>query len=195
MDELVIPNTAVHDVASYEILVNDSPVDSSFQVLSISVAKEINRIPVARIIFRDGDASERNFSLSNEDVFVPGKKIKINIGRDGNNKQAFKGIVTRHAVKVRENGNGELHIECRDEAVRMTIGRHNRYYENIKDNRLFDDLIGRYGLQSDPEETKLTHRELVQHHISDWDFLLLRAEANAMLVNVNDGVVKIAPPD
>ena len=176
MDELVIPNTAVHDVASYEILVNDSPVDSSFQVLSISVTKEINRIPVARIVFRDGDASERNFSLSNEDVFVPGKKIKVNIGRDGNNVQAFKGIITRHAIKVRENGNGELHIECRDEAVRMTIGRHNRYYENIKDNRLFDCLIGRYsGLQSDPEETKLTHQELVQHHISDWDFLLLRA--------------------
>ncbi len=196
MDELVIPNTAVHDVASYEILVNDSPVDSSFQVLSISVTKEINRIPVARIVFRDGDASERNFSLSNEDVFAPGKKIKVNIGRDGNNVQAFKGIITRHAIKVRENGNGELHIECRDEAVRMTVGRHNRYYENVKDNRLFDDLIGRYsGLQSDSEETKLTHQELVQHHISDWDFLLLRAEANAMLVNVNDGLIKIAPPD
>jgi Rhs element Vgr protein len=196
MDELVIPNPAVHDVASYEILVNDSPVDPSFQVLSILVSKEINRIPVARIIFRDGDASEGSFSLSNEDVFAPGKKIKINLGRDGNNTQAFKGIITRHAIKVRENGNGELHIECRDEAVRMTIGRHDRYFENIKDSRLFDDLIGRYsGLQSEPEDTKLTHRELVQHHISDWDFLLLRAEANAMLVNVNDGVVKIAPPD
>jgi len=35
----------------------------------------------------------------------------------------------------------------------------------------------------------------VQHHISDWDFLLLRAEANGLLVNVNDGKIKIAKPD
>jgi Rhs element Vgr protein len=196
MDELVIPNNAVHDVASYEILVNGTPADPTFQVLSIHVIKEVNRIPIAKIIFRDGDASERDFALSNEDVFMPGRQIQINIGRDGNNTQAFKGIITRHAIKMKENGNGELHIECRDETIRMTVGRHNKYFENVKDNRIFDELIGGYkNLKSDAVETKLTHREMVQHHISDWDFLLMRAEANAMLVNVSDGVVTIAAPD
>ncbi len=144
MDELLVPNNAVHDVASYEILVDDVATNAMYQVLSISISKEINRIPFAKIIFRDGDASERNFALSNEGVFVPGKKIRINIGRDGNNVQAFKGIITRHAVKVKENGNAELQIDCRDEAIRMTIGRKNRYFENIKDSRLFDELIGAY---------------------------------------------------
>lgn len=195
MDELVIPNNAVHDVASYDILVDGTAINPSFQVLSISISKEINRIPVAKIVFRDGDAAERNFSLSNEDVFIPGKSIRINIGRDGNNTQAFKGIIIRHAIKVKENGDGELNIECRDEAIKMTIGRHSHYYENIKDNRLFDELIGRYGLRGDTEDTRLEHKHLVQHHLSDWDFMLLRAEANAMLVNTNDGVIKIAKPD
>jgi Rhs element Vgr protein len=196
MDELLIPNTSVHDVASYEILIDGSSINPSFQVLSISISKEINRIPVAKIVFRDGEAAERDFALSNEEVFAPGKPIQINIGRDGDNTQAFKGIITRHAIKVKESGNGELHIECRDETIRMTIGRKNRYYENLKDNRLFDELIGRYsGLTSDPQETSVTHNELVQHHLSDWDFMLLRAEANGMLVNVNDGKIKISKPD
>lgn len=195
MSELFIPNPSRHDVATYNILVNEKAIDPSYQILSISILKEINRIPLAKIILRDGDASERDFEISNKDDLIPGKKIIIKIGFDGTNAQAFKGIIIKHAIKIRENGNTELHIECQDEAVRMTIGRKSRYFENVKDSRLFDELIGAYkGLQSDPETTKLEHKELVQHHISDWDFMLLRAEANAMLVNVNDGVVQIGKP-
>ena len=196
MEELLIPNPSRHDVVTFNLLVDGVTINPSWQILSISIIKEVNRIPTAKIILRDGEAADRTFEISNSDDLVPGKKIIIKIGLDGDNTQAFKGMITRHAVKIKENGNSELHIECRDEAVRMTIGRHSRYYENIKDNRLFDELIGRYsGLQNDTEETKLTHKELVQHHLSDWDFMLLRAEANAMLVNVDDGNIKISKPD
>jgi Rhs element Vgr protein len=196
MSELFIPNPSRHDVATFNILVNDKAIDPSYQILSISIIKEINRIPLAKIILRDGEASERDFEISNKDDLVPGKKIKIKIGFDGNNAQAFKGIIVKHAIRIRENGNTELHIECQDETVKMTIGRKSRYFEKIKDSRLFDELIGAYnGLQSDPETTKLEHKELVQHHISDWDFMLLRAEANAMLVHVNDGVIQIKKPN
>lgn len=196
MADILIPNTSRHDVATFNILVDEQAINPSYQVLSLSIAKEINRIPTAKIVLRDGDASKKTFEISNSNDLIPGKKIKMKLGLDGNNSQVFKGIITRHAIKVKENGDSELQIDCRDEAVKMTIGRHSRYYENMKDNRLFDELIGRYeGLQSDTEETKLTHKHLVQHHLSDWDFMLLRAEANAVLVNVDDGVIKIAKPD
>ena len=196
MNELVIPNEAVHDVATYQVLIEGKAIDPSYQLLSLSISREINRIPVATLVFRDGEAAERDFKISNEDIFVPGKKVKINIGRDGSNKQGFQGIVNRHAIRIKEDGKAELHIECRDEAVRMTIGRHSKYYRQLKDSRLFDELIGKYsGLKSDPETTTLEHKEIVQHHISDWDFMLLRAEANGMLVNVIDGTIKVSRPD
>ena len=196
MEEILIPNASKHDVATFSILVDDQAINPSYQVLSVSVAKEINRIPAAKIILRDGEASDKSFEISNSNDFIPGKKILIKIGLDGDDTQVFKGIIIRHAIRVKENGDGELQIECRDEAVKMTTGRHSRYYENMKDNRLFDELTGRYnGLQADVAETKFTHKHLVQHHLSDWDFMLLRAEANAMLVNVNDGVIKISKPD
>jgi len=195
MSELFIPNPSRHDVSTFNILVSEKAIDPSYQVLSISIIKEINRIPLAKIVLRDGEASEKDFEISNKDDFIPGKKIKIKIGFDGNNSQVFKGIIVRHAIKIRENGNTELHIECHDEAVKMTIGRKNQYFEKMKDSRLFDELIGKYsGLTSEPETTQLEHKELVQHHISDWDFMLLRAEANGMLVNVNDGTVQIGKP-
>ena len=194
MDELVIPNPSQHDVATFTILIDDNVIDSLHEVISISVMQEVNRIPAARIILRDGDAAERNFKVSNEDNFIPGKRIRIKIGMDGDDTQVFKGIIVKHAIKVQENGNTQLHIECRDEAVRMSIGRRSRYFENVKDSQVFDELAGAYGLRSDSESTPLTHKELVQHHITDWDFVLLRAEANGMLVNVQQGVLKISKP-
>ena len=61
----------------------------------------------------------------------------------------------------------------------MSIGRHNKYYENSKDSSVIEEIIGRYsGLQKDVEATSLEHKELVQHHCSDWDFILSRADVN-----------------
>ncbi len=105
MGELIIPNPSRHDVSTYDILVDETLVDPSFQVLSISITKEANKIPVAKIILRDGEAADSTFPISNEDTFIPGKKIKIKIGRDGTNAQAFKGIITKHAIRVQEKGN------------------------------------------------------------------------------------------
>jgi Rhs element Vgr protein len=196
MEELLIPNPSRHDVVTFTILANEKAINPAFEILSISITKEVNRIPVARIVVKDGEASARNFEISNQEDFVPGKKIKIKLGFDGNNAQVFQGMIVRHAIKIRENGNTELQIECRDEAVKMTIGRHNRYYENLKDSQLFDTLIGKYkGLKSESQPTALTHKEIVQHHITDWDFMLLRAEANGMLVIVDDGTLKITKPN
>ena len=194
MEDVLVPNTIKHDVVTYKILVNNNEVDPSYQLLSLSVSKEMNRVSTARIVFRDGDAAKQTFDLSNQDEFIPGKKIQINIGRDGLNSQSFKGIIVKHSIKVKTNGHSELHLECMDEAVKMTIGRHSHYFENVKDNQVFDELITKYKLTSDPETTTLQHKELVQHHLTDWDFLLLRAEANGMIVNVDDGTIKVLKP-
>jgi Rhs element Vgr protein len=195
MAETLIPNTSLHDVASYDVVIDGNTLDASFQLLSLSVLKETNRVPQARLVFRDGSASENDFPLSANDSFVPGKSIVIKIGRDSTNTQVFKGIITQHAVKVRANGDSELQIEARDEAVRMTIGRHSKYYQQLADSDLFQQLIQGYGLTASSDTTSLTHKEIVQHHISDWDLLLLRAEANGLLVNVSDGTVEIKKPN
>jgi Rhs element Vgr protein len=196
MGELFVPNPSQHDVSSFQVLVEGKQIDPSYQVISISVSREVNRIPTAKIIIRDGEAAERDFEISNSDDFLPGKKIRIKIGLDGNNNQAFEGIIVKHAIKISTNGNSMLQVECFDAAVRMSVGRHSRYYTQVSDSRLFDEIISQYsGLSVDAESTSLTHKEIVQHHISDWDFILLRAEANGMLVRVEDGKLGITKPN
>ena len=55
----------------------------------------------------------------------------------------------------------------------MTVGRKSAYFKELKDSQLFDQLIGKYkGLKSDPQPTILTHKEIVQHHVTDLDRLI-----------------------
>jgi len=195
MQEVILTNTSLHDVVTFDILIDEKAISAEYQVKSVSVTKEINRIPIAWITLRDGEAAKGNFEISEKEDFVPGKKITIKIGRDSKNEQVFKGIIVRHAIKVNNDGHTELKMECYDEAVKMTLGRHSKYFEKMKDKAVFDELIRKYpDLKSQTADTNLEHRELVQHHVSDWDFMLLRAEANGMLVNVQDGLIKIDRP-
>src|ERR1044071_6978216 len=118
MQEVSLTNTSEHDVSSFDILIDDKAIDPAYQVMSVSVTRQVNRIPVAKILLRDGEASARTFEISTKDDFVPGKKIKVKAGRDGKNSQVFKGIIVRHAIRVRNNGQSELHLECFDETIR-----------------------------------------------------------------------------
>lgn len=191
-----ILNESQYDLVTYDLVVDGSALNPAYQVLSICVTKEVNRIPVSVIVLRDGEAAEREFALSNSNDFIPGNKIEIKIGRDGHNATVFKGLIIKHRVRVRENGASELVVECRDESVKMSIGRHSHYYEESKDSEVMEQIIRRYaGLSSDVEPTSLVHRELVQHHCTDWDFVLSRAEVNGRLVVADGGTVEIKKPE
>lgn len=193
--ELLIPNDSKHNVVSYQVLINGQVANPSYELLSLTVTREMNRVPSARIVFKDGDPATKTFAVSEQNDFVPGTPIAVKLGRDGTNDQVFKGIIVKHAIRIKEGGHSELTVECKDEVVRMTVGRHSKYYEKEKDSELIDTMVRSYAnLTCNMQTTTLQYEELVQHHCSDWDFMLMRAEANGMLVSVVDGKVNIAVP-
>ena len=195
MKEREIPVDATYNVATFDILIDNQVVDQGYQVMSISILKEVNKIPTARIIFKDGDTSEETFRISEKENFIPGKKINIKIGRDSENKQIFKGIIVKHSIRAKESGETELILECKDETVKMSIGRHSRYFEESTDSEIIEELINKYpGLTPDVEVTSHKHDEMVQNHCADWDFLMMRAENNGKLVIVDDGKINVKAP-
>ena len=121
------------DLVTFKIIIEGTELSSVHQVKNISVEKEINRIPFAQIVFFDGEAASQNFSLSNEDLLIPGKEIEIKVGYHNDDETIFKGIIIKHSIKIREN-NSVLIVECRDEAVKMTIGRKSNFYDLVLHN-------------------------------------------------------------
>jgi Rhs element Vgr protein len=190
------PALNTHGVVKLTIFSNGTQIDETIQVISVLVNKAINRIPQAKLVLIDGDMPERDFPVSNDDAFKPGSEIKINAGYDESEETIFEGIVIKHGIKITGDNFSRLVIECRDKAVVMTIGRKNANYIDSKDSDIISKLIGNYsGLSSDIEATTTEHKELVQYYSTDWDFMLTRAEANGLLVCVDNGKLAVKPPE
>lgn len=182
------------DLVTFTVLIEGEELSATHQVKNIVVEKEINRIPFAQLAFQDGEAATQDFLLSNEDLLIPGKKIDIKAGYHNDEESIFKGIIIKHSLKIRENAS-MLVIECRDEAVKMTIGRKNSYYYESTDSDIIEEIGGKYELDLDVESTDYSHKELIQYQSSDWDFMMTRAQANGKVCIVDNGSLSIAAPN
>ncbi len=177
------------------ILSNGSEIPGTVQVVSASVKKAINRIPVAEIVVLDGDMPNKDFPVSNADYFKPGSEITVKAGYEESEDEIFKGVVVRHGIRVSGENYSRLVVECRDKAVAMTIGRKNANYVDSKDSDVISKLVGNYsGLSSDVDSTDTQYKELVQYYCTDWDFMMSRAEVNGLLVVVEGGKVSVKAP-
>ena len=194
-NQLVVPGTENQDLCTTLIKVNGSQLPDIVQIKSIRVSRCANRLPFAVLSFLDGDVATRRFPVSDTDLLSPGHSIEIHCGYHGNNNLIFKGIIIKHTVKIQQASSSLIEIECKDEAVKMSVGRKNKYFYNRTDSDVMGEILRSRSIQNNVEDTPGNHLEIVQYNASDWDFIVMRAEANAMLVLVKDGVVEIKKPD
>ncbi len=194
-NERVIETPAPSDRPTFTILIEGEEISREYQVAALTVSKQINRISTAKILLLDGDPATGDFAISNTDLFVPGKAVEVTGGYHSQEGSLFKGIITGHGIKTRQNKPSFLTIDCRHAAFRMSLYRRSAYFEEMKDSDVFGELAGSYSLDSDIAATSVAHKELVQFNCSDWDFLLSRAEANGLQVLTNDAPLKVTAPD
>lgn len=193
-NERNIPSDKPKSVVTHTIISGGTEVSKQYQLLSIIVNKEVNRIPMATLVYTDGEPSKQSFELSGKADFEPGKEIEIKAGYSSDEKLLFKGIVIKHSIRVR-NKNSVLIIECKDKAVKMTAACKNKYALDTKDSDIIEELIDTYGLDKDVATTTVTHKQIVQYNCTDWDFMLCRADVNGLLCIPNDGKLSVAPPE
>ena len=193
-NERNIPSNKPKSVVTHTIISGGTEVSRKYQLLSIIVNKEVNRIPMATLVYTDGEPSKQSFELSGKADFEPGKEIEIKAGYSSDEKLLFKGIVIKHSIRVR-NKNSVLIIECKDKAVKMTAACKNKYALDTKDSDIIEELIDTYGLEKDVATTTVTHKQIVQYNCTDWDFMLCRADVNGLLCIPNDGKLSVAPPE
>ena len=185
----------VLDVITFSIFSNGTELSDSFAVESLAVSKSTNKIASARLVLQDGSVAAEDFPSSNKDEFLPGSEIEIKLGYRDSLETIFKGLVIKHGIRTREHEPSQLIIELKDVAVKMTIGRKNRYFQEVTDSDIIEEILGEYEVDPDVESMTVTHAEMVQYYCTDWDFVVTRAEANGKLVFVDDGTITIKSPD
>jgi Rhs element Vgr protein len=183
-------------LVTYSIKVNGSLISADAQVMSINIKKAVNKISSASITLLDGEVSSETFELSSSSTFVPGNNITIEAGYDSQNEVIFQGIVTQQSIQVNREVGSVLIVTCKDEAVKMTVGRKSASYAQKTDSDILSSIIGNYsGLSADVTATQTTWPEQVQYYTTDWDFIRSRAETNGMIVTTHNGTVAVFPPD
>ena len=181
-------------VLSYEVTSEGQKIKDAYQVKSIRVVKDINKIPTATLILFDGNPSDQKFTISDSEDLIPGKEVEIKAGYKSTTESIFKGVVVKHGISISDHGAPQLELEIKDKAIKMTVGRKNAYYKEKKDSDIISSLISGAGLTADSEATTVEHPMLVQHYSSDWDFMMTRADINGKIVIVDDGKVTVAKP-
>lgn len=183
-------------VATFTVKVAGTTIPDEARVLSISIKQAINQIPTANIIVLDGQASTGKFEASSASTFLPGEEITIEAGYDFKNKEIFKGIITKQTIRIDSIVGSALEVQCRDKAVKMIVGRKSLTFSKQKDSDIISSIIGKYsGISSQVSPTETEWPEQVQYYVTDWDFILTRAESNAMVAIALNGKLSIQKPD
>ncbi|MDB5675852.1 MAG: Rhs element Vgr protein [Sphingomonas bacterium] len=180
---------------TWDIKTNGSALDSSIQVLSIDVWTGVNRLPRARLVITDGSAADETFPISETAALIPGATLTIALGYGSTQTQVFSGVIQRHGLEANVNSPSLLVVEATDKAMAMTLARNNAVFQKTTDSALCTKLIGNVsGLTPKVSSTSVTHEAIVQYYATDWDLMVMRAEASGMVVMVADATVTVAAP-
>ncbi len=182
------------EIITQNIKIGETTIPAEYQVYSILVENRLNSVNSAKIVLLDGDAATETFPISESNAFIPGNKLSIEAGYDGKNRAIFSGIITRQSLRVDKEIGTTVEVECKDEAVKMTIGRKNASFTDKTDSDVIKSLIDNYGLQTDVVDTKNTSALLQQNYTTDWDFMLSRAKVNGLVVKTMNGKVAVFSP-
>src|SRR6056297_208024 len=180
---------------TFKVFSNGTEIPGKYQIVSLTVLKEVNKVATATVQLIDGGYSDNErYEVSDSGDFNPGAEIEIAAGYASDEETIFKGIVIKHGLKIND-GQFMLEVECKDEAVKSTVGRKNKIFEQKTDSDIISEVLGEYSsLSLDIESTSYEHPELLQNYITDWDFVIQRADVNGMVLFNSDGEIKIAKP-
>lgn len=194
-EALLLPNATQSDLVSYELLVDGTTVPISLAVVSIKVSAEINKISTAKIKIVDGEVASNDFPISNSDQFLVGSELEIKLGYHGENVSIFKGIIISQSNSIHSSGGSHLNIEAKDKAVKMTVGRRSKHFNDMTDSDIVEEIIGKYGLEKEIESTTISYSNVVQYDITDWDFILMRMDRIGLICKLEDGKIVFKKPD
>lgn len=181
-------------LVTFEVFSNGQKVSSAFCWESLEVHREINHIGRAVLKCIAGDMPNSNVPESEAEEFKPGQKVRIEAGYKSTNSLIFEGIVVSQKIIINDKKPSMLVVECRDEAIKATVARKNRVFEDKKDQEAVVAALGDCGLSVSMEDTKIVHTQLVQYYCTDWDFALSRADVYGMVVTTDGAVVSIKKP-
>ncbi len=190
----ISPEIASGDRVAMKIEVNGTAIEVD-AVEAIETWTAANKIPRARIFIRDGDPESEDYPISESATFVPGGKVVIEAGYGGETKVIHSGTIVRHSLRVAARSSPQLIVETADPLVGLTASRNSTLTPKASDADVISKLVrAGGGTVGTNKASKAAHETFIQYHATDWDLILMRAEASGCIVLVEAGKADIVLP-
>lgn len=178
-----------------EILIEGDPVQKKYPPIKIIIEKALNEIPKATVHIIDGSPVEGDDSFKAAKSITIGKSIEIKAGYDTKTELLFKGVITGKNTEQDTNENPLIILECHDTAIALKEANKTAAFQEESDADIITKIVKDYsGKKTITIKDKTKFETLMQHKISNWDFIKLRAQINGCVITINDGELTIAPP-
>lgn len=152
------PSKYADRILVWTVYAGGTRLDGSYELVSVKIRLELNRIGKATLCFNAGDMDTQTFDESDSDSFKPGNAIRIDAGDLNDQKTLFEGIIMQTAIRIGKGHRSMMVVECRDNAWPATQGRHNRIFEKKKDADMIREVLKDYGSVS-VDSTDYQHPE------------------------------------
>jgi hypothetical protein len=193
-------NILAIDYSKYacNVYINDIILPSNFEIISVQIQQAYQHITSAQILIKQ----EVSFgeSLFSDPTLIPplsGELIAIKANSDGDEIILFEGIIVKHKYKNSSNGT-RLQLTAKNNIVNMAITTQAEVFSQQTDKDVIETIASKYSatVTATNVTTQLStkHTQLVKHELNDWDFINIRAEANACFVYTEKDVIYIDKP-
>ncbi|WP_316738494.1 phage baseplate assembly protein V [Pedobacter aquatilis] len=182
--------------AFLNISIDGAAIPVDFNLLSVGVQHELNKISEAQLLFL-ADAARDPFAISDSGIFKVGSLVEVRCGYSTAQADLiFSGIVTAQSMDMGRGNGVQFKIICKHKAVLMSLPHKSRVFSDVKDSEIWATLISAAGLEAKVSPSSLLHESLVQHDCSDWDFIVQRAQRLGFdVICEADGGLRITPAD
>ncbi len=126
--------------------------------------------------------------------FKEGDEITIQMGYDSKMTKMMVGEIVSVDASFREQDSSRFVIRGFDKGHRLSRGRKQRTFMNMKDSDIAAQIAGEMGLQADVEDSQIVHDHVFQNNLSNMDFLYARARAINFEVDVEDTKLSFKKP-
>lgn len=147
--------------------------------------------------------------------FLPGTHVSIVFGKGQERQEVFQGYINRQHFTVSENNRKIVSIECKHVVNRMTLHERTRFFHHEANDKpsnqdsidpvdelsvlrhLVSEVHSDLKLKLNVEQdiSSVSHENMTQYRCSDWDFLILRAEAHGLVCFPDGNELRLFAPE
>lgn len=170
------------------------PTDLIYDLIELVVDTNLSLPSMFSLLIQDDeDQNTGKFNYIDSDIFKIGAVVKIEISTDEIPLESSKvkaelitGEITAIEPVFSAGGPVMLKIRGYDKSHRLTRGKKSRTFLNKKDSDIVKEIGSQSGLSVNVDITSTTYDYVMQHNMTDWDFIQYRARRIGYQIYYND---------